>query len=282
MALEGALQQARSGFISMNYEHLDYLPPLGRWYDGRLVDCDDGETELELYGRALPQYVPIGPDPPNPLEVSGPLPLANPISVHDLQLRLELRNFGPTLQDELRETAPFPVREEQRWAALPPLEIALLVPVTWGAIKFAGAFCEELGRTTAASLVAWLKRIWDRAEDPARDRLFAVEFMLPDATSITAFVIMKHDDPESEAAALEAVEHLGEIASVAGLHKERETLAGLKRCAYIFSEGCWRLAWWTDGERILRTHWFDENLPDPSRFLVHPAVDLPDQSANQT
>ena len=51
--LHDIVRQVRDGFIPMSTEHLDYLPPIGRWYDGEVVQAPDGEWELFLVGQQL-------------------------------------------------------------------------------------------------------------------------------------------------------------------------------------------------------------------------------------
>lgn len=274
-ALEGIIDQVTKGFVPMNVEHLDYLPPVGRWHGGTLIGCEDGETELQLRGRMLPQYLPSGDDPPDPTNRVSSL-AAGGMPAEGMELHLELRNFTGEVQEELRQTAPFPLIEENRWSILPPLLWTLSIPVTWGAIKFTGAFFEELGKISADKFVSWLKRMWSKAEETNRDRILAFQFTLPNGGFITAFAFAGCDDPEPDAGLGAALDRLGEVASVAGIQNKENLFPGLKRAAYIFDKGEWHLAWWTDGDAVIRTHWFDSNMPDAERFLGHPILDLPD------
>lgn len=274
-ALEDALAQARSGFIPITIEHLDYLPPIGRWSDGRLILCEDGETELELHGRRLAQLVPVAADPPNPLDAVADLeavPVPSDVSV---VLRIEGRNFSTSVLAELHETAPIPVREEHRWSELPPLIWTLVIPVAWGAVKFAGAFFEELGKVSAKAFSEWIRRMWNSSKEAQRDRLLAVQFEIPDGSTVTAFVPVRHDDPNEEAVLIRALERLGDVASFVGIQKDRHVIGDLQRAALLFDGHDWHLAWWTDGASVYRTHWFNENAPEPSGFLGRPLLEPP-------
>ena len=55
-ALHGMVRQAREGFIVMNGEHLNLLPPIGRWNDGNVKTLEDGEQQVMLYGHMLRQF----------------------------------------------------------------------------------------------------------------------------------------------------------------------------------------------------------------------------------
>jgi hypothetical protein len=261
--------------VPLTLEHLDYLPPVGRWHNAVLVDCEDGETELELYGRPLPQREWTGPDTSD-LVQGAAVVARTTVSAASMKLSFESRNFEPEVLEELRRTAPIPLSEEEKWAVLPPLIFALCVVVTWGAAKFVGAFFEELGRGTAQSFAAWLKRTWNSAREPERDRILAVRFELEEGRFISAFVIVPYDSPDPEKLIEVALGKLGDIASVAGMQREQATFPGLWRGAYIFDQGTWRLAWWTDGTEVFRSRWFEDNLPNPERFLGRPLlVDIP-------
>ena len=266
-ALEGMVEQFRNGFVAAGYEHLTYIPPMARWYDGDVVDCEDGASELIIKGRELKQLLPRGDDP-DPLEIVAALPVAPPPLDIPIELRFEPRNFAQDTLDEIRETCPFPTKEELRWSALPPIEWVLSVPVVWGAIRFAGAFFDELGRASASSLVAWFKRLSARSRDPARDRLVTISFALDDTRLVYGVVPIPESDPNADAMLEKALESVGVVAAFAGAQKGGASgLAGLLQAAFIFDGDRWRFAWWTDGEQVYRTHWFERHSPDPSRFL---------------
>jgi hypothetical protein len=269
-ALESMIVQARDGFIPMTREHLDFLPPIGRWHDGRLVEANDGATELELIGRPLRFYVPTCPDPTDPIALvdelaEGPIPAGV-----DATLTFEGRNFSQDVLERIADEASMPTEAEIRWSVLPPIIWTISVIVTWGGIKFTGAFFEELGKQSAQSFAAWIRRMWNEAEEPDRDRVLAVQFVLADDSFVTAFGMGRHD-ADDEAVMVQALERLGDVASFVGLQRDRGILGDdMKRAAIVFDAGMWHLAWWTDGDRVFETNWFQANAPDASRFLGHP------------
>jgi len=57
-----AIDQVREMFVPLGVEHLDFLPPWGRVYDGEVVESDDGEKDLVMRARELPQFVWSGAD----------------------------------------------------------------------------------------------------------------------------------------------------------------------------------------------------------------------------
>lgn len=272
-ALEGMAQQARDRFVPISIEHLDFLPPIGRWRDGELVSTPDGETDLYLVGGPLRQLVPVGPDP-DPLSLIAKMPVAEPLSEVNAVVVFEHSNFERTDLVSIRDEAPIPVESEERWSELPPLIWTLAIPVTWGAMKFAGAFFETLGKATADAVVGWVRRAWNRSKEPERDRLLTLRFDLPDGASIYGFIPSAFDDPEAEANLQLALASSGELASLAGAQLEQAIFPGLQRAAFIFDGAAWRLAWWTDGEGVYRTNWFERYAPDPSRFLGRPLLGL--------
>lgn len=272
-ALEGMARQAREHFIPMTVEHLDFLPPIGRWRDGELVTAQDGETDLFLVGGPLRQLVPAGEDP-DPFSMLPEMPVGLPLPDLDIAVTFEHSNFERADLLSIRSEAPIRVEAEERWAELPPLVWTLAIPVTWGAMKFAGAFFETLGKATADALVGWVRRAWNRSKEPDRDRLLTLRFDLPDGASIYGFIPSAFDDPEAAANLERALASSGELASLAGAQSEQPIFAGLQRAAFILDGAAWRLAWWTDGEGVYRTNWFERYAPDPSRFLGRPLLGM--------
>jgi hypothetical protein len=270
--LEDLLDQVRGRFVPANLEHLTYYPPIARWYDGELVECDDGHTELMLDARELRQLVRRGADP-DVLAATASLPEANDaVPGASATVRFEPRNFEPQAVAALATSCPLPLKEEMRWAGLPPIEWLLSVPVIWGASKFAGAFMAELGRDRAQAFIEWMHRASAAAREPERDRLVTVAFDLDDHRVIYSVVPIAADDMDDEALLL-AFDKLRDVAALAGMQKEvGEPFPGLERAAFLFDDDVWRLAWWTDGTAVYRTRWFNENAPDASRFLGHPLL----------
>lgn len=271
-ALDGMAAQIAEGFIPIVVEHLSYIPPIGRWHTGEVVEAPDGEFELELRGSALRQLVPVGDDPPDPLAVVDGLPAAGPLTL-TAELRYEARNFDYDVNGDLRQGPPFPLKEEHQWAELPPLIWTLSIPVVWGAIKFAGSFFETLGKESGEAVARWIRAAWDRSKEPDRDRMLSIEFSLDDGSVIYGFIpcSCKHEG-DTHPELLDGLDGAGTLASFAGLQQERGALPGMKRAAFMFHDGTWHLAWWTDGESVFRTRWFDEHMPDPAGILGRPLL----------
>jgi hypothetical protein len=272
-ALEDIVQQVRRGFLPMTVEHLDYIPPIARWFDGEVREAEDGEWELMLHGRELSRYQPEGDDP-RPLELVDRLPES---SVDDIEvsLGLEPRNYPRGEWAQLAREAPFPVKEDTKWADLPPLIYAVSVLVTWGAIKFAGPFLEQLGRNTADALTAWLRKAKGKALNSDRTALVEFNFELPNGSRIMAFIPMDESSGNVQQLA-DALSTVGEVASFAGLQSANEVLPRMRQAAYIYDDGAWMLAWWTDGDDLFITNWYRQNAPDASIFLGRPLLGVPE------
>jgi hypothetical protein len=269
-ALEGMAEQMRTEFVSMSIEHLPFLPPIGRWYDGEVIDAADGEAELIVKGRELRHYVSRSDDP-EPLKGVASLPEGRPEEVVSVHLGFERRNFDPDVVDEIAKTCPIPTKEEFRWSGLPPIEWIIAVPVTWGAVKFTGAFFDELGHTAARGLVTWIKRFSAKARAATRDRIVTIAFELDDRRAVHAIVPLSiKESAEDDAKLGKALETVGDIAAFAGAAKEGlVSEVGLVRAVFLYDGDNWKFAWSTDGERIYRTKWFQEHEPDPSLYLGH-------------
>lgn len=273
-ALESLIKQVREGFVTMNVEHLSYLPPVGRWYDGVVTPGSEGELDLFLKGRRLAERVE-GRDDPLQGEAATVISASSVAGGADLTLEVALRNFNVDIQAEIGSTSPFAVRDQVQWAHVPPLIWIVSVPVAWGFVKFIGSFFEELGRETASEFARWVKTKWDKAEEPSRDRALGIEFGVTERSAITAFVPVAHDDPKSAERITSALDNLGVVATAAGHQREEAVLPDMKRAAYIFDGTQWRFAWWTEGTTVFKTPWFSENAPDAQRFLGHPPTTGP-------
>jgi hypothetical protein len=273
-ALEGAAAQVSEGaFLPMTIEHLDYIPPIGRWHSAEVVEAPDGEFELELRGSSLRQLVPAGDDPTDILLQTELLPEADHPPVTDVRLNLVGRNYSTDSLEALIEEAPFEVEVEEKWSHLPPLIWTLSIPVVWGACKFTGAFFEALGKESAESFARWLRAAWSRSREPDRDRMLVLRFELGDGTLLYGFIPSEYDAGEAEENLLAGLKQANTLAGFAGLQRERGVFPGMERAAFIFKDGGWHLAWWTDGAAVYRTHWFDRNLPDPAGYLGRPLLD---------
>jgi hypothetical protein len=220
----------------------------------------------------LPQFVPDGGDPPDPLELIAQLPEQEVPTGVETGVGFETRNFEPGDLGDIQTDPPFPVHAEHRWAELPPIVWTLSIPVVWGACKFAGAFFESLGKESAEGVARWVRAAWNRAREPERDRMLAVQFELPDGSLLYGFVPSRYDDPHGDAVLAAALRATGLLAAFAGLQNERPVFEGLRRAAFIFDGTSWHLAWWTNGEAVYRTHWFNSHMPDPARYLGRPLL----------
>lgn len=271
-ALEDMARQVSEKFVAVTIEHLDYLPPIGRWYEASVVEASDGEFELEMNGRALRQLIPTGNDPADPLDTVATLPEQTIPNAVLPVISFEARNFEVSDLPVIEAGAPFPMILEHRWSQLPPLIWTLSIPVVWGACKFAGSFLETLGKVSAEALAGWLRASWSRSKDPNRDRILSVQFDLGDGVFIYGFIPSQPDAADDEHTIAAGLRQSDLLAAFAGAQKEREILPALKRAAFIFMDSRWRLAWWTDGDSVFRTHWFDDHTLDPARFLGRPLL----------
>src|SRR5262249_24548545 len=150
-ALASVVPQIQSGYVTMNVEHLSYLPPVGRWHSAEIEDDADGHSELVMYGHRL--HMRRTPDQVLS-EESGDGSSA-PESIVGEKFFLDPGTFDPNVWLILKETPPLPVRERFAWSSLPPLIWLVLVPVTWAATQFGGGFMKRLGEATADDFVDW-------------------------------------------------------------------------------------------------------------------------------
>jgi hypothetical protein len=272
--MEQAIDQVRQTFVPIGFEHLDFLPPWGRIYDGEIVEASDGEKDLVMKARELPQFDWSGVDIQIGAIVAD-LPEHEPVTF-DFAVTFEKRNFSAEVLAQLEAEAPVPLREQVKWSILPPIAFVIAFPVIWGAVRFAGAFCEELGRTAAQALVAWLKKASDGSLEPTRGRSYTISFELGEHKSIDGFILIEPDDPEGQQKLADAFESSSVLAAFAGHQKEIGFFPNLVRASFIFDQGSWKLAWWTDGKSVFRSSWYQANSPDSARFLGRPPLDLPD------
>lgn len=269
-ALEGMARQVREGHVAMTPEHLSYLGPIGRWVDAEVVDLPDGHGELRMYGEFIDSLSPRHTDPPILLQLDD-LPESEPPDVLDLTCSVELRIFEDADHSAIKESAPFALHHQHRWAELPPLEWVIGIPVLWGATKFAGAFFSELGRSSAEAVVEWFKKWSGRAQQNDRDWIVTLRFDLEDGSSVSGYIPVTAHDEQSARDLIAALESAGVVASLAGTQSERQILGEVKEVAVIYDhQDGWQLGWWTDGERVFKTLWFDKNKPAPERFLGRP------------
>lgn len=261
------VRQAREGFIAMSIEHLNMLPPVGRWSDGEVKSLEDGEQQVLLYGEMLDQFVAsVEIDDPFLPDADGePAP-----DLVDVSLGVEARNFDPETWKGAAAECPLPVKELHKWSSLPPIEWVVTVPVVWGAARFLGSFLDRLGEAAGDALVEWLKITSRKAREPERDRYVTVSFDLEDGRQVFGFVPFAPDDDELVAVAA-ALESAGTLAGVAGRLNDGAD-PGAYRVAYLFDGRDWKLAWYVNDEGAYCTRFFSDNLPDPERFLGRPLL----------
>ncbi len=126
-------------FIS---EHLGFLPTLGYFNRARVRELDDGEYELRADLTMLPQERgAVGPS----LELSEPAHAWN--VKPGVEITFDRRNFDPEVSRQIDLSTSDVVRPAERWAELPPLYYAFVVPVLlslrlllgWGLLGSAGS-----------------------------------------------------------------------------------------------------------------------------------------------
>jgi hypothetical protein len=121
-----------------------------------------------------------------------------------------------------------------------------------------------MGRTTASAVLAWIKNASAKAREPARDAIVTLRFVLDQERYVQGMIILPSGE---DGEAREALEAAGILGSIAGLLRDGEHLPGLKRGTFMWDSGDWHLAWWTDGERVLTTQWYERSSPDVEAIL---------------
>ena len=265
-ALENMVEQLGQKDIWCYVEHLDFLPPLGRWREAEIREADDGEAELYFIGRRLPQYV--AETTPRLSDRISRLPSSTspPLSV---RLEYDRRSFDPKTATSIEQESGGIASPVERRAEIPPLEYWLIIPVVWGATRFLGSFFDQLGQAAGEALTTKIASWTKKSKQPDRSTVFVLDFRLPDGARLSGFVFAAPNEVGSTIAA--ALRVSGDLATVAGLQKEDEFLPGMKQAAYFFDGEEWQLGWWTDGECVVLTKWFGANIPNVEGVLgQHP------------
>lgn len=261
--LQSMARQVREGVVWLNVEHLTFLPPVGRWRDGEVIVCDDGEEELFFSGEGLPHYWAEYDEAARD-EFLARLPTKESPAL-SVELSYDRRNFDRVTAEQLESDFDIPTHRRDRWAALPPLEYILTIPVAWGAAKFAGSFLDALGRAAGEGVVEKLRSWAKRSKKPDRSMVFVIELKISNQSGMRGVVIA----PASDGTRLleRAWENIELLATLAGLQAEQDVLPQMVDSVFFFDGERWRLAWWTDGERVIKTVWFQKNPPDTTGLL---------------
>ena len=160
----------------------------------------------------------------------------------------------------------------------PPAEWIICFTVAWPAVQFATGFFQEVGRTSASAVLEWIKDAATRARAPKRDTIITLRFALDEERYVQGMVVLPGGEDSDGREALEAAGILG---SIAGLLKEEDRLPGLKRGTFVWVSGEWHLAWWTDGERVLTTEWYEQYSPDFEAILGFESPLLPSSDSRR-
>ena len=256
-ALDGAAEQVRDAHVWFQREHLEFLPPIGLATDGFVRECDDGEAELCLNGITLPSALVDEPATLHSRCVDLPLQDTPDLSV---VLEYDRRNFDTKNEEFIASDSGGIASPLERWAALPPLEFVLTIAVTWLGVRFVGSLVDQLGETVYRALARKIASWAQRSKDPLRTVVFRLEFEYPSGARLCGFVLAPPNEVES--AIGDALESLNDLAAIAGLQGEEDLLPSMKKAAFFLNSGEWSLGWWTDGETVFRTEWFEANPPD--------------------
>lgn len=274
-ALDSVAQQVDSIFFPIATEHLAYLPARGRVTRAEVITAPDGESDLFMYGKDL-RFLRAGEMTLRP-ETDQASAQAELLA--DVTIATEPRNYAPDAWQKIVADAPIPLDEQHAWADLPPIIWTLAIPVTWGAVKFAGSFLGHLGEAAADGLVAWIKRAAQAAKEPNRESLVEIRFDEKGSFAVRGFATL---DPRSDTSAADlqkALDTAGLLAEFAGSVAGGQQPAQLRQCAFQWDNDQWRLAWWATDDEIYITPWFSQNYPDPQRFLGRPL--LPPQTSEE-
>jgi hypothetical protein len=123
-----------------------------------------------------------------------------------------------------------------------------------------GAFLDQLGKAAGEALASKIASWTRRSKKPDRVAIFVLDFELSPRSHLCGYVLAPATELES--AVNDAMQAAEQLASIAGVAKERDLFPNMKQSAFYFVEGSWNLAWWTDGDAVFRTDWFEQNPPD--------------------
>ena len=264
-ALQGMAEQMTQGCILINYEHLVFLPPIGRIYGADVIETEDGEAELHIAGAQLPTLA--AEDGPSIFQNLADLPTSGVPEV-SARLSYDRRNFDPKAASWVERDSQGLASPAERWSVLPLLIFSLSIPVVWAAKRFLGAFLDQLGKTAADELSAKIKSWVKKSKQPDRTVVFELVFECSETTSVSGFTFAGLDEIEATFDA--AIGAAGDLATIAALQNEFGFLPGMERAAFFFDGERWQLGWWTDGASVTCTRWLEENPPDVAGVLGRP------------
>ena len=262
-ALEDMADQVNRTGIWKTVEHLRFLPPLGVVKRAEVRDAADGEAEIFVQDVPPLPVLTYADDWGAFKGVSGVVP-SKPPEV-EVQVGFCRRNFSTQNADDIEEEIGDSASPFEEYSELPLLVFAVTIPVLWGVKQFAGAFLSRLGEIAAEEFAASIKRWVQRSKDPDRVCVVDLEFQLPSGAEIHGFSLAGLGGIED--AVSSALAATGELASIAGVQKERDFFPGLRKAAFFLDAEGWQLGWWTDGERVFQTKWFKDNPPDVEGVL---------------
>ena len=274
-ALEGGAAQINERGLPFLVEHLGFLPPQGYCNRAWVRDTEDDESELCAELSPIPSR-PVQTDFDASIDLTA-LPRTS-AEVPSIEITYDRGNFDPQALGEIERSTSEAVHPAERWAELPPLCFALVVPVVWGAGVFARALLTRLGTLCADALhgkfSSWVAAMAQKSKDPTRSIIVEFVFEYPDDGQLTGFILAPVDQI---AAAVDAgFERIEDLAAIAGVQAETDILPGMRRAAYFFHNDAWHLGWWTDGTSVTITPWYLANPPDAAAALGRSLLDRDD------
>lgn len=268
-ALVNAVEQVASGYVKMNVEHLDFLPPIGHWHRAEVEDDEQGESELVMYGHYLPMRGVAD------FALTGDVPEEDSqeaVILDGVTIGIEPRNFDPDVWEDLKSTAPLPVVEHAARSALPPLIWLISIPTVaaTAAAQLSGSFLKRLGENAADKLIGWISGQARRARENSRDSMVEVQFEIADNVTVSAFIELTPTLNSSVEELRRGLDSLGSVAVFADGMKGDPDAAIVRLVAFFYCDGEWKLGWWATEEDAYLTTWFQDNHPDPRKFLSGP------------
>lgn len=264
-SLDDAAEQVHHNYVPLRVEHLSFMPPIGIMNTAEVQETEDGEAELCVSATSIKKRCLVGDELDIP-QLYADLESAV-IPEISVELEYDRRNFDNDTITDIQQDFGDIARPVERWSELPPLEYLISIPVVWGAAipvvlgatKFAGAFFDELGRTAGKALSTKISSWTRNSKQPDRTIVFGLRFKLSNGAYVCGYVLPSPDNIEPSVDRM--LKESEKLASIAGIQNEHNIFPSMKEAAFFFDEE-WHLGWWTDGESIFYTSWFQENPPD--------------------